>query len=163
MVRFTAKIDGDTPFDEIAFLNPHDPEGSYNLREFVSDASDDELLPLAQKLADYEEAEADGRLVRLPAPIGSTVYRICPKCNSRHDGSCKSCAWLGTGGVGGCRVFGLWGDGQYPPERCTIVPWKVSWNNLETVLESFGKRIFETREEAEEFLRRREGEMIPEK
>ena len=30
-----------------------------------------------------------------PTWIGETVYKICPKCNDKHDGSCKNCAWEG--------------------------------------------------------------------
>lgn len=106
-----------------------------------------------QKLADYEDAEEQGLLVHLPCKVGDTVYRICPKCNKNHDGSCAKCAWQGTGGIGGCRVFGMWGDGSYPPDKCTIVPWKACWNNMETIMHYINKRIFLTREEAEAALK----------
>lgn len=32
---------------------------------------------ILEKLVDYEEAEEQGLLVRLPCPIGTTVYDIC--------------------------------------------------------------------------------------
>lgn len=107
----------------------------------------------ADKLADYEDAEEQGLLVRLPCKVGDTVYRICPKCNPKHDGSCEHCAWKGTGGIGGCAVFGMWGDGQYPAEKCTIVPWVASWHRMETIIRFLGERIFLTREKAEAALK----------
>lgn len=107
---------------------------------------------LVDRLAAYEEAEEKGLLLMLPCKIGDTVYRICPKCNDRHDGSCEHCAWQYTGGITGCTVFGLWSDGQYPAEKCTVVPWHVGWNNMPVVIEKLGQRIFLTREEAEERL-----------
>lgn len=56
MKRLTQRIDmGLDEFDEIAFINPHDPEGLYNLRNIVDDLDDDELLPIAERLAEYED------------------------------------------------------------------------------------------------------------
>ena len=96
-------------FDEIAFLSPHDPDGFYNLRDIVDALTDEELLPIAEKFAAYEDtgltpgeikslqgewhanlaaldvyrkAEADGRLIILPCKVGDTVYLI-PTHNGR--------------------------------------------------------------------------------
>ncbi len=80
------------------------------------------------------------------------MYRICPKCNDRHNGSCKNCAWSGCFSDCGCIVYGLWSDGQYPPESCTIVPYKVKWNYIPDLLEHFGETVFLTHEEAERIL-----------
>ena len=84
--------------------------------------------------------------------IGECVYKICPKCNERHDGSCANCAWNSAVFSNGCNVFGLWGDGQYPPEKCTIVPFKVIWNSIPTIAGQFNKKCFFTKEEAEALL-----------
>lgn len=100
----------------------------------------------------YEDAEDQGLLVRLPCKLDDTVYRICPKCNDKHNGSCKHCAWEGTAGWNGCTMFGIWSDGQYPAERCQVIPWKVTWERMPTILKQIGKRIFPTREEAEAML-----------
>lgn len=35
------------------------------------------LYPAIEKLADYEDLEEQGLLVRLPCPIGTTVWDIC--------------------------------------------------------------------------------------
>jgi len=36
---------------------------------------------------------ADDLFIDLPCRLGETVYKICPKCNDKHDGSCENCAW----------------------------------------------------------------------
>lgn len=106
-----------------------------------------------RKLAHYEDMEEQGRLIELPCAVGDTVYRICPKCNDRHDGSCKNCAWASCMSNSGCTTYGLWGDGQYPPEKCTIVPYKVFWNYIPDLMRNFGKKVFLTKEEAEAKLK----------
>lgn len=105
-----------------------------------------------EKLEMYEKLEKEGRLLILSCKVGDTVYRICPKCNDKHNGSCENCAWRNSLTLHGCQVFGMWSDGQYPPEKCTIVPMKVVWNSLPTVIENLGKRIFLTYEDAERKL-----------
>lgn len=105
-----------------------------------------------KKLKEYEDLEEQGLLLRLPCEVGDTVYRICPKCGNDHDGSCKNCAWEGTAGMKGCTVYGLWRDGQYPPDKCTIVPYKVTWNYVPNLLHNIGKTVFLTREEVEAAL-----------
>ena len=102
-----------------------------------------------QKLGRLEDLEEQGKLLKLPCAVGDTVYRICPKCNDYHDGSCKNCAWENSCSNRGCTVYGGWKDGQYPMGECTIVPYKVSWNYIPNLLENIGKRVFPTREEAE--------------
>ena len=107
---------------------------------------------ICEKLGRYEDLEEQGLLLRLPCKVGDTVYRICHKCDNDHDGSCKNCAWEGTAGMKGCTVYGLWRDGQYPPDKCTIVPYKVTWNYVPNLLHNIGKTVFLTREEAEAAL-----------
>lgn len=108
---------------------------------------------VADKLAAYEDLEEQGKLLKLPCAVGDTVYRICPKCNDAHNGSCKNCAWENSYSNRGCTVYGGWKDGQYPMGECTIVPYKVSWNYIPNLLENIGKRVFLTREEAEAALK----------
>ena len=57
------------------------------------------LLQLAEKLAEYENLEEQGKLLKLPAAIGETIFFIwmgCPKdykdeyCRD-HEGSCENC------------------------------------------------------------------------
>ena len=91
-------------------------------------------------------------LVQLQCAIGDTVYRICPKCSDTHNGSCSGCAWLSAVGNRGCDIYGLWKDGQYPPEKCHIVPYKVAWNYIPNLMEHIGKTVFLTEKEAEDAL-----------
>lgn len=114
---------------------------------------DHPLYNIARKLSEYEDLEEQGKLPKLPCVVGDTVYRICPKCNESHNGSCKNCAWENSCSNQGCTVYGGWKNGQYPSGECTIVPYKVSWNYIPNLLENIGKRVFLTREEAEAALK----------
>ena len=51
----------------------------------------------------FVQMYADGIRINEPA----VIYRICPKCNERHDGSCKNCAWNSVISNCGCTTFGL--------------------------------------------------------
>lgn len=122
--------------------------------QFVQVCIDTARLGIStERMWELARAEAEGRLIVLPCKVGDKVYRICPKCNNSHDGSCDNCAWQGTGGVSGCNVFGLWGDGSYDAHHCTIVPWVANYYRMPTIVKKLGTRIFLTREEAEAALK----------
>ena len=56
MKRLTERTDiGDFLLDEIAFINPDDAEGLYNLREIAQHGSDELLYAIANRLAEYED------------------------------------------------------------------------------------------------------------
>lgn len=112
---------------------------------------------ICEKLGAYEDLEEQGLLVKLPCQIGETVYRICPKCNDKHNQSCENCAWRFSLAHNGCNVYGLWSDGQYAATECHVVPYKVSWNYIPNLLEHLGKTVFLTKEEAEKELKRLAG------
>lgn len=60
--------------DEIAFINPDDPEGLYNLRDIVEYAPDDEhLYKIANRLCQYEETDLT------PAEVAEMKERATPK------------------------------------------------------------------------------------
>lgn len=80
------------------------------------------------------------------------VYRICPKCNAKHEGSCKNCAWNGVISNCGCTTFGLWGDGQYDADNCTIVKRRIIWNEIPTLAEHYLTRVFLTEQDAKLYL-----------
>ena len=76
MKRLTFRTDmGDDLLDAIAFINPDDAEGMYNLRDIGEYGSDELLLEIANRLAEYEDMEEQGLLVRLPCKVGDTIYR----------------------------------------------------------------------------------------
>ena len=53
MKRLTGRTDiGDSLLDEIAFINPDDAEGLYNLREIAQHGSDELLYEIANRLED---------------------------------------------------------------------------------------------------------------
>ena len=104
---------------------------------------------MAKELKEYKDLEEQGKLLKLPCVVGDTVYRICPKCNDGHDGSCRNCAWENSCSNHGCDMYGLREDGQYPAGECTIVPYNVFWNYIPNLLENIGKTVFLTRAEAE--------------
>ena len=56
MKRLTGHTDiGDSLLDDIAFINPDDAEGLYNLREITQHGSDELLYEIANRLAEYED------------------------------------------------------------------------------------------------------------
>lgn len=136
----------------ICFERCEKPEEMYAVRLLAASADYEK----SRRLVELAEADVKGGLLVAPFKLGATVYRICPKCNDRHNGSCENCAWRGTGGVEGCNVFGLWNDGQYPPEKCTIVPWNATWNRMPLIIQYLGIRIFPTYEEAKAALEKEE-------
>lgn len=83
-----------------------------------------------------------------PCKVGQTVYKICPKCNERHNGSCEHCAW------GGCIMSGcdigvrVCSDGSYGEYNLQIVPRKVTKYDIITVFELWNIMYFATEEEA---------------
>lgn len=109
---------------------------------------------LYETLKHYEDLEEQGLLLKLPCKVGDTVYRICPKCNDKHDESCENCAWRYAVAANGCDVYGLWSDGQFPAVKCTIVPYRVTWNYIPDLIKHYNKTVFITRAEAEEALKR---------
>lgn len=149
--------DGQVLFDNPAGF-PEDV--GFTIRELAENEEWKTLDNIAQRLANceqrlkyYEDLEEQGKLLKLPCVVGDTVYRICPKCNDAHNGSCKNCAWENSCSNRGCTVYGGWKDGQYPMGKCTIVPYKASWNYIPNLLENIGKRVFLTKEEAEAALK----------
>lgn len=85
----------------------------------------------------------------IPCKVGQTVYKICPKCNEKHNGSCDHCAWRGcfmTGCDVGVRVYFDGSNGDY---NLQIIPYKVSENRFVTIIKYWNIMFFATAEEAE--------------
>ena len=78
---------------------------------------------------------------------GNTVYKICPKCNSNHNGTCEHCAWRGTMNV--CNVgVGVWEDGSYCKHELQIVERNVGNRTDFTLFELWNIQYFPTLESA---------------
>ena len=86
--------------------------------------------------------------IDLVSHLGETVYKICPKCNPNHNESCERCAWHGCLSQVGCDVYGLWSNGEYSADKCTIVPKKLYWNFIPTIAKELGNRAFLNRDDA---------------
>ena len=104
------------------------------------------LKPFAEKiltkLADYEDLEEHGLLVRLPADKNAEIYlissrwTICSKCGSRFDEySCAGCEYE-------C-------DSK---KEYYVRPTYLSSIDVNAYANRFGKTVFLTREEAEKKL-----------
>jgi hypothetical protein len=76
-----------------------------------------------KRIVELMEADKDGRLVALPCKVGDTVYLIVTKR-----------------------------AGIYAPEFRFIKKIKLTFLNMERILQDFGKTVFLTREEAEKAL-----------
>ena len=60
MERLTFRTDmGDDLLDAIAFINPDDAEGLYNLRDIAEHGSDELLYEIANRLAEYEDTRLE--------------------------------------------------------------------------------------------------------
>lgn len=116
MERFTERLENG---DAIAVIATYgEPPYPMVTKDFVN------------RLAEYEDLEEDGRLIRLPCKIGDIIYRVVWK---KYD----------IDGLGN----GMQEDWEIVSERFRIY-----------MLESIGKNVFLSMEEAENcLLRKREG------
>lgn len=101
-----------------------------------------ENLPAAlERLADYEDAEADGRLVLLPCKVGDTVYVI---------GKC---------GIVECAVEKIEISMRRELKTGTAYTLRDAAGNVGDIYEAdFGETFFTTRAEAEAALKAREAD-----
>lgn len=90
-----------------------------------------------KKLKAYEDAEEQGLLVKLPCKVGDAVYTITRFC---------------SGGIRDC-------DYAYECSECPNYKPKIDYKRFKiTMLNSVGKTVFLTREEAERKLGEMEDE-----
>lgn len=71
MKRLTERIKRLQKDDLIVYTN-----GKYE-DTIPAEMTNDDIRAVLKKLADYEDLEEHGLLVRLPCPIGTTVWGIC--------------------------------------------------------------------------------------
>ena len=106
-----------------------------------------------EKLANYEDLEEQGLLLRLPCKVGTTVWKI-DRLFYRDRKGCKECIYYGNDGLGEyCDYYGC-NDEDLPPS-CTKPFEKIFKLDM---LDDFGKTVFLTREEAEQELEKMKGE-----
>lgn len=91
----------------------------------------DRLKAMVNRLAKFEDLEEQGLLVRLPCKVGDTVYTITRFC---------------SGGIRDC-------DYAYECSECPNYKPEIDYKRFKiTMLNSVGKTVFLTREEAEKKL-----------
>lgn len=89
------------------------------------------MLDACKKLAEYEQLEEQGLLVRLPCKVGDTVYKITRFC---------------SGGIRDCGY-------SYECSECPEYKPFIEYIEFKiTILKDIGKTVFLTREEAERKL-----------
>lgn len=104
---------------------------------------------LRESIADYLLAN-DVNI--LPCKVGKTVYKICPKCNDRHNGNCNHCAWRGCF-MSGCDVgVRVYSDGSYNEKPLQVVPYSVTRGGFVTIVENWNVLYFPNSEEAEKAI-----------
>lgn len=102
-------------------------ESIYTFDGKVEDCENDYIISVQKKLQEYEEAEEQGLLFRLPCPIGSTIYKFEYPTRVDKDGV----KWS---------IINI--------KRATVQPLKFSLCHLNRI----GELYFLTKEEAEQVL-----------
>lgn len=96
-----------------------------------------------EKLADYEDAEEQGLLVRLPCKVGATVWELC-LCD---DGNYKIFPMI-------VKTISEYGTLRQVKKDITI--WNIyaesDYTYMYKSFADFGKTVFSTKEEAEKKL-----------
>lgn len=102
-----------------------------------------------EKLADYEEAEEQGLLVRLPCKVGDTVWELC-LCD---DGNYKIFPMI-------VKTISEYGTLRQVKKDITI--WNIyaesDYTYMYKSFADFGKTVFSTNEEAEKKLEEMEND-----
>ncbi len=107
-----------------------------------------ELIEALRKLGEYEKAEEQGLLVRLPVPIGTKVYMIASTfdCIYNYDN---------------CKAIQKWKceeDIQCEYERKSYYVKEIEFTSI--LKDSIGNSVFLTNEEAEKKLEEMKNERI---
>ena len=113
--------------------------------EAMGNSSIADIGDILGKLADYEDLEEQGLLLRLPCRVGDIVYCICErytKCSEYgqvlEEYPCQCCE---------CLECDSHKELYVQPQKAYTLDWIVS------NLKRFGKTVFLTQEEAEQKLK----------
>jgi len=82
-------------------------------------------------------------IIEFPFIEGQKVFKICPKCNPRHNGSCKNCAWAGCDFHEGCSIY------DQVEHTVQVVEKKVFWGAMKRMKVFWNFWYFPTRDEAQ--------------
>ena len=99
------------------------------------------LIDSANKLAEYEDLEEQGLLLRLPCKVGDTVYIITKVFNGKEV----------IGAIGRRKIDSIGGNALNPIYVISKEPYELRFCPSE-----FGVRVFKTKEKAEAKLKEME-------
>ena len=91
--------------------------------------------------------------VQIPVQVGQKVFKICPKCNDEHNGSCKNCAWHGCIWHYCTIDVHIYKDGSFNEHKKQVVETIVTEHNLVHVIDEWNITYFETVEAAEQAIK----------
>lgn len=57
----------------------------YTFKGKVEDVENDYIIKVQKKVKEYEDAEEQGLLLRLPCPIGTKVYVLVDECEEMYE------------------------------------------------------------------------------
>lgn len=94
------------------------------------------------------------KTINFPVWVGDKVWKICPKCNDRHNGTCEHCAWGPALMSYGCDIGPkVYSDGSgCDANKLQLVERTVTEHNLFTICELFGTQYFSSKEDAEQAI-----------
>jgi hypothetical protein len=118
--------------------------GNAKCEETCKEVENCDSCPISKaidKLAEYEQAEEDGLLIRLPCKVGDALYHIGK--NNLYD----------------CRFIGLVYDICNKEWICEIaIELGLKWAKTTCSMDCIGKTVFLTKAEAEQALAKMKGE-----
>lgn len=125
---------------EILFHTENLPEDEgMTIQQLAIHGRWEELNQIAEKLTNMEQMEEQGILVRLPRKAGGTVYTLSYRYDCKNDYDCKA--------------FQKWKCEENIPCEYEKKEYFVKKTQFcLTMLNSLGKTVFLTREEAEKAL-----------
>lgn len=91
--------------------------------------------------------------IQIPVKVGQKVFKICPKCNDRHNGSCKDCEWSGAIWHY-CHIdVMVYDDGSFNEHKNQIVPMFVTEHNLFHIIDEWNITYFDNIKEIERAIK----------
>lgn len=120
------------------------------------------LREVIDKLADYEDAEEQGLLIRLPVVAGTVVYQICNNSDACYDCQHYSDFYGMDAMCDNVKVENVSGPRYADKPLCEkqfleIIEFKADLDFIYRHRNDFGKTVFLTKEEAEAALAEKGG------
>lgn len=92
------------------------------------------------------------KTISVPIWLGDTVYKICPKCNDKHNGTCEHCAWS-SAIMNGCDVgVRIYDDGSFNKHPLQILKMQVTERNFFTICKNMGTMYHDSYIKAEKAI-----------